>query len=39
MCPQMGLKKVADNAELKELSEETSGETLSQRLEDTLPES
>ncbi len=39
MCTQMGLKKVADNAELKELSEETSVETLSQRLEDTLPES
>jgi hypothetical protein len=33
----MGLKKVADNAEVKELSEETSVETLSQRLEDTLP--
>jgi uncharacterized membrane protein len=35
----MGLKKVADDAELIELSQETSVETLSQRLEDTLPES
>jgi uncharacterized membrane protein len=39
ICTQMGLKSVADNAELKELSQETSLETLSQRLEDTLPES
>jgi uncharacterized membrane protein len=38
ICTQMGLNKVADDAELKELSEETSVETLSQRLEDTLPE-
>jgi uncharacterized membrane protein len=37
ICTQMGLKKVADGAEVKELSEETSVETLSQRLEDTLP--
>jgi len=37
ICTQMGLKEVADNAEVKELSEETSVETLSQRLEDTLP--
>lgn len=39
ICNQMGLKKVAEDAELNELSEETSVETLSQRLEDTLPES
>ncbi len=39
ICKQMGLKKVADDAELRELIEETSVETLSQRLEDTLPES
>jgi uncharacterized membrane protein len=39
ICAQMGLMKVADDAELKELSQETSIETLSQRLEDTLPES
>jgi uncharacterized membrane protein len=39
ICTQMGLRNVADDAELKELSEETSVETLSRRLEDTLPES
>ena len=39
MCSQMGLKNVAEDAELHELSQETSVETLSQRLEDTLPES
>lgn len=39
LCHQMGLQEVADDTELKELSEETSVETLSQRLEDTLPES
>jgi uncharacterized membrane protein len=38
ICTHMGLKRVADDAELKELSRETSVETLSQRLEDTLPE-
>jgi uncharacterized membrane protein len=38
MCKQMGLKAVLEDAELKELSEETSVETLSQRLEETLPE-
>jgi hypothetical protein len=34
----MWLKKVADGAEVNVLSEETLVETLSQRLEDTLPE-
>jgi uncharacterized membrane protein len=37
ICTQLGLKRIADDTELNELSQETSVETLSQRLEDTLP--
>lgn len=39
LCNHMGLKELANDEELNELSQETSVETLSQRLEDTLPES
>jgi uncharacterized membrane protein len=38
ICERMGLKHIADDKELKEFSQTTSVETLTQRLEDTLPE-
>ncbi len=38
ICDDMGLKQIAEDQELKEFSQETSVETLTQRLDDTLPE-
>ncbi len=38
ICERMGLNQVADDKELKEFSQATSVETLTQRLEDTLPD-
>ncbi|MGA9798451.1 MAG: DUF1003 domain-containing protein [Terriglobales bacterium] len=38
ICQNMGLKQIADDQELKEFSQATSVETLTQRLEDSLPE-
>jgi uncharacterized membrane protein len=38
ICEQMGLKHIAEDKEVEEFSQETSVETLAQRLEDTLPE-
>lgn len=38
ICGHMGLKHVAEDKELSELSQHTSVESLTQRLEDTLPE-
>ena len=38
MCERMGLKHIADDKELRESSQATSVETLTQRLEDTLPD-
>ena len=38
ICERMGLKHIADDKELKEFSQTTSVETLTQRLEDTLPD-
>ena len=37
ICERMGLKQIADDKELREFSQATSVETLTQRLEDTLP--
>jgi uncharacterized membrane protein len=39
ICVHMGLTQIADDRELREFSRTTSVETLTQRLEDTLPES
>jgi uncharacterized membrane protein len=38
MCAHMGLKRLVEDKELSELSQHTSVESLTQRLEDTLPE-
>jgi uncharacterized membrane protein len=38
ICERMGLDQVADDNELREFSQATSVETLTQRLEDTLPD-
>jgi uncharacterized membrane protein len=38
ICVQMGLTHIAEDKELKEFSQATSVETLTQRLEETLPE-
>ncbi len=38
ICERVGLNQIADDKELKEFSQATSVETLTQRLEDTLPD-
>jgi uncharacterized membrane protein len=38
ICQSMGLKQIADDQELREFSQATSVEKLTQRLEDTLPD-
>ena len=38
ICEHMGLKQIAEDQELKEFRQETSVETLTQKLDDTLPE-
>jgi uncharacterized membrane protein len=38
ICERMGLKNIAEDKELREFSQATSVETLTQRLEDTLPD-
>jgi hypothetical protein len=38
ICERMGLNQVADDKELREVSQATSVETLTQRLEETLPD-
>ena len=38
ICERMGLKQIADDKELREFSQATSVETLTQRLEETLPD-
>jgi uncharacterized membrane protein len=38
ICERMGLNQIADDKELREFSQATSVETLTQRLEDTLPD-
>ncbi len=38
ICERMGLEHIVDDKELREFSQATSVETLTQRLEDTLPD-
>ena len=38
VCQHMGLQQIAEDKEVGEFSQATSVETLTQRLEDTLPE-
>jgi hypothetical protein len=38
ICQSMGLKQIADDKELREFSQVTSVEKLTERLEDTLPD-
>ena len=38
ICAHMGLKHIVEDEELREFSQATSVETLTQRLEETLPE-
>jgi hypothetical protein len=38
ICERMGLNQVTDDKELKEFSQATSVEKLTQRLEETLPD-
>lgn len=39
ICEHMGLRHIAEDKDIEELTQETSVDTLAQRLEDTLPES